>query len=320
MSLDLVGLATYGCSFLVLVLVQSVACLGLNLQWGQTGLFNVGVAAIVAVGSYASALVTTTVVEGRFGGYGLPVVVGCLTAMVVAGGVSALIGVLTLRLRSDYLAITTFGVAVVIDLVLRNVSALTGGPLGIGFIPRPFEGLASEPLSFGVVTLVWVGAVVALVYGVLERLVASPWGRVLRALREDERAAAALGKSPVRYRLEAFVVGGALMGLSGALFAHTLGFIAPENFTSALTFELWAMLIVGGAGNNLGALVGSALVVALWNLTGLLTALVLPADWQARGAALRIVLIGVLLALVIVIRPRGLVEERVAVSRDLDAP
>jgi branched-chain amino acid transport system permease protein len=110
------------------------------------------------------------------------------------------------------------------------------------------------------------------------------------------------------------------MGLSGALFAHTLGFIAPENFTSAFTFELWAMLIVGGAGNNVGALVGSFIVVALWNLTALLTALALPADWQARGAALRIVLIGVLLALVIVVRPRGLVEERVAVSKDLDAP
>jgi branched-chain amino acid transport system permease protein len=141
---------------------------------------------------------------------------------------------------------------------------------------------------------------------------------VLRALREDERAAAALGKSPTRYRLQAFALGGALMGLAGALEAHTLGFIAPENFTAAFTFQIWAMLIIGGAGNNRGALLGSLLVVSLWSVTGLLAGSVLPPDLQARGAALRLVAIGVLLALAILLRPRGLLGEQVAVSRHLD--
>ena len=110
----------------------------------------------------------------------------------------------------------------------------------------------------------------------------------------------------------------ALLGLAGALQAHTLGFIAPENFTSALTFQIWAMLIIGGSGNHRGALLGSLLVSFLWSATGLLAATVLPADWQARGAALRIVMIGVLLAAAILWRPRGLLGEEVTVSSHLD--
>ena len=318
MSGALSGWLAYAASFGVLVLVQGVACLGLNLQWGQTGLFNVGVAGLVAVGAYTSAILTTAAVAGHSGGFGLPVVVGCVGAVLVAGAVSGLLGLLTLRLRTDYLAITTFGVAVVIDLLIRNLTGLTGGPLGIGFIPRPFESLGLGADAFRGLSFVWVALVVWLVYLLLERLEASPWGRVLRALREDERAAAALGKSPTRYRLQSFVIGGALMGLAGALQAHTLGFIAPENYSAALTFQVWAMLIIGGSGNNRGALLGSLLVVALWSATGLLAASLLPPDWQARGAALRIVAIGVLLAAAILWRPRGLMGESVTVSRHLD--
>jgi branched-chain amino acid transport system permease protein len=317
-SLNLSGWISYAASFGTLVLVQSLACLGLNLQWGQTGLFNVGVAGIVAIGAYTSAILTTAAVAGHVGGYGWPVVLGAVAAMGFAAGVSALIGVLTLRLRTDYLAITTFGVAVVVDLIARNVEPLTGGALGIGFIPRPFESVGLSPDGFVRLTFVWMAVVVFGVYVVLQRLTASPWGRVLRALREDEKAIAALGKSPTRYRLQAFALGGALMGLAGSMQAHTLGFIAPENFTSALTFQIWAMLIIGGSGNHRGALLGSLLVSFLWSATGLLAATVLPADLQARGAALRIVMIGLLLAAAILWRPRGLLGEEVTVSSHLD--
>ena len=146
----------------------------------------------------------------------------------------------------------------------------------------------------------------------------SPWGRVLRAIREDERAAMALGKNPVRYRLQAFALGGALMGLAGAIGAHFIGFIAPENYTSSLTFQIWAMLIVGGSGNNLGAIIGAGLVWALWSASGLIIADLVPASFEARAAALRIIAIGVLLATMIVVRPRGLIGEKAMVSRHLD--
>ena len=117
---DLAGLVDYGASFGLLVLVQGLACLGLNLQWGQTGLFNVGVAGIMALGAYASAILTATAHPALIGGWGLPMAVGLLAAVILAAGASALLGLLTMRLRADFLAITTFGIAVIIDLVIRN--------------------------------------------------------------------------------------------------------------------------------------------------------------------------------------------------------
>jgi branched-chain amino acid transport system permease protein len=303
----------------VLALVQGIACLGLNLQWGQTGLFNVGVAGFMSIGAYASALVTTAAIDGRLGGFGWPLAAGLAAAMVVAAFASAAVGALTLRLRSDYLAIATFGIAVVVDLVARNAVALTGGTLGISFIPRPFASFADRPLPFALATFALVAVVALLAYLALERLVSSPWGRVLRAIREDERAATSLGKDSVRYRLQAFTVGGALMGLAGALEAHTIGFLSPDNFTASVTFQVWAMLVVGGTGNNRGALAGAVLVSALWSATGLATAAWFPPDEQARAAALRIVAIGVLLTATILWRPRGLFGERTAISRHLGA-
>ena len=220
-------------SFSVFALINAIVCLGLNVQWGQTGLFNVGVAGFVAIGAYASALLTTPPAQGRLGGFALPIFVGWLAAMVASGAVSAFVGALTLRLRADYLAITTFGVAVVVQLVALNVQKLTGGPFGIAFIPRPFDSLAATPALYDLANLALVVVVVVVIYVALERLGRSPWGRVLRAIREDERAAMALGKNPVRYRLQAFALGGALMGLAGAIGAHFIGFIAPENYTSS---------------------------------------------------------------------------------------
>ena len=138
---------------------------------------------------------------------------------------------------------------------------------------------------------------------------------MLRALREDEAAAASLGKAPDRFRLQAFVIGAALMGLSGAMQAQFFGFIAPDNYLPVLTFQVWVMLVLGGAGNNRGALLGAVAVWALWTLSGTLLAAMLPSAWQARGAALRLVAIGAVLAGVLLARPRGLIGERATVSR-----
>lgn len=315
---DLMGVGAYASFFLVTALVHAIVCLGLNLQWGQTGLFNVGIAGFVGVGAYVSAILTTPATDTHLGGFGLPMAVGWAAAMVAAAAASAFVGWVTLRLRADYLAITTFGVAVALHLVALNAQSLTGGAFGIGFIPRPFESLAGRPLAFGLANLALVAAVVAIVYWALERLVRSPWGRVLKAIREDERAAVSLGKSPVLYRLQAFALGGAVMGLGGAVHAHFIGFIAPDNYQSGLTFQVWTMLIVGGAGNNRGAILGAVLVWALWSLSGTAIATLFPAEEQARAAALRLVGIGVLLAAMLVFRPRGILGEVTTVSRHIE--
>jgi branched-chain amino acid transport system permease protein len=311
---DASGVLVYVTTLLSTALISGMMCLGLNLQWGKMGLFNVGVAGFVAIGAYTSALLTTPQLEGHWGGYGWPMVAGAFSAMVASGVASAFVGAATLRLKADYLAITTFGFAVLVQLTLRNAEHLTGGPFGINFIPRPWQMLSDRPLWFGLANLGLMATLVLLVLLALECLTRSPWGRVLRALREDERAAAALGKSALRYRLQAFSVGGAIMGLGGALQAHLIGFIAPENFAAELTFQVWTMLIIGGSGNNLGALLGAGLVSVIWSATGFATSSIFPPQEQARAAAIRVVVIGVLLAATVVLRPRGLLGERLKIS------
>ena len=220
---DLVGLLSYATFFLVFASVFAIIVLGLNLQWGFTGLFNVGVAGFVAVGAYTSALLTGPDYPGQVGGFGLPVVVGWLGAMAASGLAALVVGVAALRLRHDYLAITTFGIAVIFQLVALNAQPLTGGPFGLQFVPKPLADAIPGNLAWNAAYLLTVAVLLGVVYAALERLVRSPWGRVLRAVREDEIAAESLGKRAFRFRLQAFVIGCMIMGLGGALYAHFVG-------------------------------------------------------------------------------------------------
>ncbi len=305
---------SYATFFLVFASIFATMALGLNLQWGYTGLFNVGVAGFVAVGAYASALLTTPPDAGpgavRVVGLGLPIVVGWIGGTVAAGLVAAAVGFAALRLRHDYLAIATFGIAVVIQLVALNAQKLTGGPFGIQFIPKPFDAELDGSLAFNALYLALTLAALGCVYAALQRLAASPWGRVLRAIREDETAAEALGKRAFAFRLQSFAIGGAIMGFGGALYAHFVGYIAPEDFLPILTFQIWTMLIVGGAGSNRGAIAGTVVVWAIWTIAGNGLRELIPAADQARAASLQIVLVGVLLAAMLLWRPQGLLGPR----------
>ncbi len=313
-------LVAYAAFFLTVALTYAVICLGLNVQWGQTGLFNVGVAAFVGLGAYVSAALTTPDAPERMGGLGWPIAAGWVAAAGAGGVLALFVGALTIRLRADYLAIATFGIAVAMQLAFQNLEPLTGGAFGIGFIPRPFAALQREALPFALTQLALAGLLVLLLYLALERLARSPWSRALRAVREDETAAESLGKSPTRLRLQAFVLGGAVMGLAGAVQAHLVGFIAPGNYLPMLTFQVWAMLIVGGSGNNRGAILGAVVVWAIWAASAALIAGLVPPGQQARAASLQIVVIGVMLCLILLWRPQGLLPERRAVSRHLGRP
>ncbi|MCO5070358.1 MAG: branched-chain amino acid ABC transporter permease [Rhizobiaceae bacterium] len=314
MNLELIA---YGAFFLTMALTYAIIALGLNVQWGQTGLFNVGIAGFVAIGAYTSALLTTPDDPNRFGGFDLPIFVGWIGGAITASIASFLIGALTIRLRADYLAIATFGVAVVVQLAALNLEPLTGGPFGVGFIPRPFAELAGNPLAFGLLNLAVLSLVVGSTYLLLERLARSPWGRVLRSVREDEQAALALGKNATKFRLQAFALGGGIMGLAGATQAHFIGFIAPENYLPILTFQVWAMLIVGGSGNNRGAILGAVLVWGIWAASAGIVSAIVPPEQQARAAALQIVMIGVALCAILLVRPRGILGEERMISRHL---
>jgi branched-chain amino acid transport system permease protein len=314
----LTGIFSYLVFFACIVLVLGILTLGLNLQWGFTGLFNAGIAGFYAIGAYTHAILTAAPQPNYLGNLGWPWITGVLAAMAATALAAWLIGMLTIRLRGDYLAITSFGIAVSIQLVTLNWEALTGGSQGLSRIPKPLSGLFDSPLAFNLWYLVLLGALTGLIYWGLERILRSPWGRVLRAIREDETAAVALGKSARRFRLEAFVLGAALMGLAGALYVSFIGFVSPFDFLPILTFQVWAMLIVGGSGNNRGALLGALVVWGLWASSGALVTKLVPPSHAAQGAAVQVILIGLVLVLVLLFRPRGLIGERAVVSRHAD--
>ncbi|HEV8309956.1 MAG TPA: branched-chain amino acid ABC transporter permease [Methylomirabilota bacterium] len=314
----MLGLVSYLVFFAIVVLVFAIAVLGLNLQWGFTGLFNAGVVGFYAVGGYTLAILTAPPRPEFLGGLGLPFVVGLAVAMGTSAAAAFVIGLATIRLREDYLAIATFGVAVVIQLVALNFEALTGGNLGIAAIPRPLAGWFDSPFAYNGFYLALMAVAVGTVYWALERMVRSPWGRVLRAIREDETAAVSLGKDARRFRLQAFVLGSMLVGLAGALYVAFIGYVSPFDFLPIVTFQMWTMLIVGGSGSNRGAVLGAAIVWGLWSLSGSLVARYLPSELQTQGGALQVILIGLILVLTLLFRPRGLIGEAPIVSRHLE--
>ena len=250
-----------------------------------------------------------------FGGFELPFVVGLIGAMIASGIGALIVGLVTLKLRHEYLAVATFGIAVSIQLVCLNWEYLTGGTLGLIGIPNPSKVFAEGPLAQNAIYLVIVLIVIGLTFTALERIVNSPWGRTLKAIREDEEAAASLGKSPERVRLEAFVLGCMAMGLCGALYVAFIGYVSPWDFLPILTFQIWTMLIVGGSANNRGALLGALIVWGVWTSSGFAVSRVVPAEIQAQGGAMQAILIGLILVVTLLIRPRGLIGEELHVSR-----
>lgn len=310
----MIGLASYLVFFLIQALIFAIVCLGLNLQWGYTGLFNIGVSGFYLVGAYTFALLSAPAQAGMLGGLDLPLIVGFIGAIAAAGVVAFIVGIPTLRLREDYLAIVTIGIGITLQLVALNTNSLTGGSRGFPDIPRPLAGLAHGVFQRDLLMLGLVVAVIIVLYAAIEAMVRSPWGRVLRAIREDEQAAASLGKNAFRYRMQSFVIGSAVMGLGGALDAGFIGYVSPEDFMPILTFQIWSMLIVGGSGNNKGAVLGAVLMWAVWTLSGSAAQALLPAAMQIKGGALQVILIGLVLMVVLVLRPRGLIGEDAVVS------
>lgn len=291
-------------SYLVAILtvagIYAILALSLNLQFGLTGLINFGIVGFYGLGAYASGIVTETF-QGSFGA-------GLLTAVLVGAVAGAAVSVMTLRLSGDFLAIVTLGFAETIRLVFNNEDWLTGGPRGFLIATRPvMEGLSRSATSWMVLAVV-IGAMLV-VFGLLFRLSRTPYGRVLRAIREDDLVPATLGKNIFIYRLQAFVLGSAFMAGAGSLYAHYVQTITPENFTTPIAILVWMSVIVGGAGNMLGTLAGTLAVVTVYEGSRFVAPWLTMFDAE-QVSALRFIIIGVALILMIRFRPEGILPER----------
>lgn len=284
----------------VFVALYAIMALGMNLIWGLSGMVNLGLAGFYAVGAYTSALATAKL--------GLPIAVGVVLAIVCSALLGALVAVITARLQGDYLAIVTLGLAELVRLTASNEIWLTNGTDGISGIPGPLRG-ALTPTQFNGLYLLIVLVIVAMLFWILSRISDSPFGRVLRAIREDEMVAAVAGKNTLSFKIRTFAVGCALVGFAGALYAHYSSYIAPDIFQPIVTIHVILAVTVGGVGNMRGALLGALIVIALGEVSRFMAGS-LGMIGSAQAAAIRECVIALFLIVMLNVRKQGILPEK----------
>ncbi len=326
------GTISFLAFFGTFVAIFAIFTVGLNVQWGYTGIFNFGVMAFFLVGANTAAIITKPPAETEFvqfvGGFGdkldfiplldseqwLPFLIGAAGAALACGILAFLLSIPALRLREDYLAIATIGIAELLRRVTIEERGLVNGTRGLPGIPRPLGSLV-EPDEYKFVIFGIAVVVLIIVYIAVERGIRSPWGRVLRAVREDELTTAASGKNVFAFKSQGFVLGAMIMGVGGAMYAYANSAISPTTFTHFFgTFIFWAMLMVGGSGNNKGAILGAYMVWGFWTITLQLQGYDIPTVLSSRIFFIRDFLLGALIVVVLLLRPRGLLPEERRVS------
>ena len=397
-------------------LISAIMALGVNLQWGLAGLFNVGIMGFVALGGLAAVIIGMPVTEGAWsaggyrvvaglifgaativgtiilrskmtvgrarniatiavlvggffiyraifdggveaieainpaatgylGGLGLPIWVSWPVGGLLAAGAAWIIGKTALGLRSDYLAIATLGIAEIIISILKNEDWLSRGVKNVVGLPRPtpYEidlqkdpGFVERAASFGLeptmASTLYVKLLYALMFTIVlvlllwlaQKALNSPWGRMMRAIRDNEVAAEAMGKDVTARHLQVFILGSAICGIAGAMITTLDGQLTPGTYQPLrFTFLIWVMVVVGGSGNNFGAVLGGFLIWFLWvqveplglGLMNFITAGMedgspVKAHLIESAAHMRLLTMGVILLLVLRFSPRGLIPER----------
>lgn len=277
----------------ILISIYGILGLSLNLVVGYTGLLSVTQAAFYGLGAYATAILLTS--------QGVNFFVSVIAGMVISGVISLAIGYVLSRFKDDYYALGSFGFNIIIYSIFLNWQSLTRGPLGIPGISRPsFFGFAfSDNLTFLILSVVFLG----LVYGICQFITRSSFGRVLKAIREDEEAIGVFGYRTLWYKLAIFVIGAMLAAVAGSLFASYITFIDPSSFALMESIFILAIIILGGLASNKGAVLGA---VCLILLPEILRFVGFPDDIAAQ---MRQVVYGALLILLMIFRPQGLVGE-----------
>lgn len=305
-------------SVLILAGVYGIFSMGLQVQVGFGGLLNFGQVGFMAIGAYTLAIVTRDPERciDCPGALGLPLWQGMLFGVCMAVLAALIIGLPTLSLRADYLAITAIAASEIVRIFALNSNDLTGGPQGIlagGSYREQFERpmvawLASQGFDIDrkylLLAAVWLVALSALLF--VRFLMRTPWGRVLRAVREDEDAVRALGKNAYLYKLQALMLGAALGALAGMFFSFHVVFISPASFEPIVTFIGFVILILGGIGSVWGTLLAATIVQLLLEGTRFIST---PFSAPQEGA-LRFMVIGLVLMLLVALRPQGLLGKR----------
>jgi branched-chain amino acid transport system permease protein len=307
--------------------VYAIFSLGLQLQFGFTGLLNFGHIGFMAIGSYSMGLLmlkthlTFTIPFGFFHLTIPAMLSAALISMSIAMIFGLLVGLPALRLRTDYLAIATIAFGEIIRIVILNWQSITGGPQGLlgawgdftTFAQRTGDKLHSlTGVTFDLDRIIFIMVWITVGLGMLllHRVVKSPWGRVLRAIREDEDAANALGKNPLRYKVHAMVIGSAFAAVAGFFFSYQYLYLSPESFEPLVTFFAWVIILLGGTGRLRGVPIGAIIFAVIFAGTRFFNFWPLSLLSGADRAAVRLIIIGVILIGLMAFRPQGLFGKR----------
>ena len=284
----------------IVVCFSAILALALNFQWGQGGMVNFGLSGFYSLGAYAAALLMLKAGANTF--------FATLGAMLVVGAVCGLVALITLRVtEEDYFAIVTLGVGEMLRLVSLNEDWLTKGALGLTGVPRPFgAAIAPEYYQYFLFALAVVLLLATLWF--LNRLARSPFGRLVRAVREDDVVAATLGKNVLWVRVRVFAIGGGIIGLAGSLHGFYYQYIDPTQFSNIVIAYGFMAVIAGGRGAHRGAILGATAVMLLLEGSRFLKD-VIPALDSDQLAAIRIIIIGAGLIALLIYRPQGFFRE-----------
>jgi branched-chain amino acid transport system permease protein len=294
-----VGIDNYQARMLVFIAINIILATSLNLINGFTGQFSIGHAGFMAVGAYSSAYFTVTygrAIEASLAGMGETVASSIVLLIAIAIGalvaaiMGLIVGIPSLRLKGDYLAIVTLGFAEIIRIVILNIDAV-GGATGYT-VP-------------GYANFLWIGIFAVITVVVIHNIVRSDTGRALISIREDELAAEAMGVNTTRYKVTSFVIGSAFAGIAGVLFAHYNKFLSTNDFQFIKSFEIIIMIVIGGMGSMTGAILGAIIVTLLPELLRQLPDLQI-GDTTFRFADLRLVIFALILILTMILRPQGI--------------
>ncbi len=304
----------YVSTLLIYLFIDVMGVLGLNLQFGVAGIINFAYIVFVAVGAYTCAVLSLGPdYPGNFQHYAFgaswPFPLPILAAGAASGILSLVVGVISLRrLRSDYQAMVMLVLSLIATLVASNATGLVNGPAGLATVPQPlYDQLNLTPLEYQWVYAGWCLFLTVVIFLFVRGITRSPLGRTLRAMRDNDRAAAALGKSVTGLRLMVFVVGGVIAGISGAVFVEFIQAWSPGSWLYPETFVFLAAILVGGSANNWGVMLGTLLVpVGFLEATRFLPKIF----YDGFIEAMQWVCVGLLILLFLWFRPQGLFPER----------
>ncbi len=313
---------------LATVAIYGTAAVGLNLQFGYGGLLNFGFVAFMAVGAYTTILLIPHLqgaASTKSNGL-LPLGVAVVVGIVAAAVLGSIFAIPAIRLRTDYLAIVMIALAEVLRIVLNNVDAIGGGVYGMlgytsalqklrpGIVDDVANALDTQGSQLWLAIVGWAGLL--LVIGFAAYLTRSPWGKLLRAVRDDELAVRSLGKNPTVIKSQVLMLGGGIGGFAGVLLAFQLSQINPDVFLPQVTFFVFAIVILGGTATTWGPVVGAVIFWIVLTQSGDLVASIASANSSAVSA-IRYVIVGVVIVAIIVFRPQGILGAKENVVLEL---